>query len=487
MNLNLDTEALYEEGPRVENQDLRLLKALVSDDNAARELSYTYDHTLFIGDARSFAESAFGYYKTYNQRPTERVMLEYAKESNSFEQFEEIWNKLKIVDYNPSEFKYDLDKIKKRFTKLQVSKLKDNIPDDLEDANLDSILQSVRANIDYTEKIRRGKEQAYTQKTLKEYIPEFRNEFVQKSKDPSLGRGILTGYSYLDYITNGLNPSDMLVIAGETGSGKSFFLANMAKQMWMQKNRIDNRENFSKGYNVLFFSLEMPFDQCAKRVISSMANVPTYSLRDCQITNEEQLARLSHSAKFIRDYPNSFEIVDIPRGVTVGQIEDRFLESIATGRRPDVVVIDYLGLMEAVEEDGEDWLRMGKMAGDLHEFTRAYNIVLLTAVQLNRPKSRKPEDTIGLHRIGRSSQIMHHATVGVQILTRENEEILADLEYHVIKNRHGERGKHSINKNFQTATLVDNTDRPYIPPNTDGSTIPIVMEDISDKLADLGW
>ncbi|MDP2685256.1 MAG: DnaB-like helicase C-terminal domain-containing protein [bacterium] len=488
----LEEEFYSDNEVRVEDQDIRLLKALVSDEHAARELANVYDANLFVGDARMFAEKAIKYFKIYSQLPTRRVMSGDVDDC-TLEKFDQIWNLLASAPYQPSEFEYDLDKIKERFTKLQIIKLKDVLIDDI-DCNsnrLEFVLKTVRANLDYTDKIRRGKEQAYIQKTLKEYMPEFREEFIKKTKDPELGRGVFTGYSYIDYITNGLRPSDMLIIGGETGAGKSMLLANMAKQMWMQNNTIDQKSNFTKGYNILYFSLEMPYAQCARRTLSSMADIATYALRDCQISDPVQLGKLADAANFIKNYPYEFEVVDIPRGVTIHQIEERFLESVARGKMPEIVIVDYLGLMDDTGEDGDDWLRLGKIAGKLHEFGRMYNVIVLTAVQLNRPKTKDPRDAIGMHRIGRSSQIMHHATIGVQILTRENEDSYADLEYHVIKNRDGEMGSHNIKKKFKTATLVDYKDddgKGYIP-NSNTGFIPNVnvMEDISDKLSELGW
>ena len=142
--------------------------------------------------------------------------------------------------------------------------------------------------------------------------------------------------------------------------------------------------------------------------------------------------------------------------------------------------------MDSLSEEGDDWLRLGKIAGKLHEFARSYNLVMMTAVQLNRSTAKDPADAIGLHRIGRSSQIMHHATIGIQILTRKNEDTFSDLEYYIIKNRNGECGKHNLKKKFQTATLVDIDS--YIPINDFGIVnVNINADDISDKLEKLGW
>lgn len=496
MDLIDDQDDLYEEsepelpesGLRIEEQDLRILKAIVSDDAVAREFIANYDHNLFVGNAKPFAKKVIDYYIGYHTLPTRRVMTEIAGADVSLKtEIEFVWDELDRVEYNASEFRWDLDKIKDRYANHKLATIREGISNLNNGASLDEQLLSIRANLDAAEKIRKGREASYTQKTLREYMPEFRAEFVRKSKDPSVGRGLMTGYSYIDYITNGLSPADMLIIGGETGAGKSMFLNNMAIQMWLQGTELDLNV---KGANIQYFSLEMPYDQCVRRTMARLSGISTYALRDCQITDEQQLKDLAKAANFINKFPYEFEVVDIPRGVTIRTIEDRYLEAVANGKKPDIVVIDYLGLMETEEHLGiDDWLKLGYIAGQLHEFSRTYKVIVLTAVQLNRPQGKKQEEIIGLHRIGRSSLIMHHATIGVQIETRVDEETFDDMPYHVIKNRNGERGKHFLKKNFRSATVIDL--KSYVPVQNDGvvdySNKISAMEDISAHLNDYGW
>jgi len=486
---NLDEkelDELYQEYV-LEDQDVRLLKAMVSDEAVAEELSNAYDSSLFMGSAQEFAQQARSYYVNYGTLPTRRVMLELA-DSSKLDEINYIWDAIDQCSYSKSEFAFDLEKIKDRHTKHKVLSIKKGIAELDENADYVGALKKIKSEIEHAEKIRAGIDNSFTQKTMREFLPEFRDEFVLKSKNPELGQGVLTGYSYMDYVTNGLIEADLLIIGGETGAGKSIMLNNLALNMWLQGSSIDNPE-YKKGYNVQYFSLEMPYKQCFRRSMARLSSVPSYALRSCQITEPAPLERLAKAARLIKNSPWEFDIVDIPRGVTVKDIEARFLDAENRGYRPDVVVVDYLGLMNADGVFGDDWLKIGEIAGQLHEFARVYKVPVLTAVQLNRPKGKDPSDIIGLHRIGRSSQIMHHASIGIQIETRQDEDTYPDLIYHLIKCRDGERGQHLLKKDFRCASLTDLA--PYVPQIDDAignfSSVAPAMDDISSHLEGFGW
>jgi len=252
----IDIEEFHRE-LRVEDQDLRLLKALVSSEDDAREFIATYDHNLFVGDSKGFARKAIQYVQMYGSLPTRRVMLDQAGHNNTDYEDEVnfIWDKLDDMEHVPSEFKYDLDKIKNRHSRRKFASLKHAIGElDYGNIDYDEVIVSFRSTLDEAAQVRKGTEDVYVQKTLKEYMPEFRDDFVAKASDEEIGRGIMSGFSFLDYVTNGLSEADLWIVGGETGAGKSMFLANMAVQIWMQKNTIDTpQDKFTKGYNVQYF------------------------------------------------------------------------------------------------------------------------------------------------------------------------------------------------------------------------------------------
>ena len=135
-------------------------------------------------------------------------------------------------------------------------------------------------------------------------------------KDSNFDSGIKTGYAYLDKVTGGLRPGELFLIGGESGSGKSMLLMDLAIQIWMQSNKVGMTSNFKPGYDVMYFSLEMPLKPCRNRILARLSGAPTNMIRDAKL-DEENVVNIKKALKFINKYPNTFEIVDMPRGATI--------------------------------------------------------------------------------------------------------------------------------------------------------------------------
>lgn len=440
----------------ISNLDLNILKAILTNKKNAIDFVADNDAKLFESEVWSFANIILGYIKTFKDVPTLRVIIDrLAKSSNAklTEYIENTWKEIEKVNYDTTEYKYDLEKLKKRYAEKAMLELRDKMsvlePGKFDISKQLDDIQKVSQNIKSLYQLK-----AYERMTLKDAVPQFIEEYNAKREDASFDRGLLTGYSYLDFVTDGLRAGELVLIGGESGGGKSMLLMNMAIQMWLQGNTSDMESDFKPGNDVLYFSLEMPFKPCLNRVLSRLANVPSKKVRNAKL-NKEDTGKMLKSLNFIKKYPNQFEIIDIPRGATMENMEVIFEEAKAKFN-PKIVVIDYLGLMEYSGADMDDWLKLGKIAERVHEFARVHNLIVLSAVQLNRGKGGKEaEEKIGLHRIGRSALIMQNANIAVQIETRPNEKQYPDMYYHIIKNRDGELGKGRIIKNLGCGTLID--------------------------------
>lgn len=440
--------------------DSTVLQAIAQSSFAAMSFASQYDQRLFLTpEARIIAKPMLEYAKAYHSNPTKRVMLESCVNQQELHGYmESFYNSIDSFKYNESDYKYDVDKLKDRFKNNKYKELK-NLDTNTNDVaagvkQAQSILNEIKALTD---------NQSFVSKSLKDGIDEFISEYKAKQQNPDLGKGILTGYSYLDYIKNGFRPADLIMLGGESGAGKSMWLNNMAVNMWMQKNTIDTApDDYTPGCNIVYISLEMPYKDMFQRTLAAVADISSYGIRDAK-SSVGELKALSKASKFFKKYPYHFHIIDAARGFTVEQLELQ-MEQIKTQFNPDIVIIDYLGLMEDVD-DQDDWLKLGYMSGKIHEFARVYEIPVVTAVQLTDKravKSKDDADKIGLHRIGRSGLIAHHATMVLQIETKGGKDDgINDFKYHVIKNRYGENGgSASIIKNFSHCRVID---KPYEP------------------------
>lgn len=428
-----------------EDIDYKFFKALISSQGHAIDFVNSYSINPFLGDVQDIAGAALEYVKRYKQPPTKNVLKELAPNLSS--KIDDVYDRCEVTDYNSTEYKFYLDKIKERHVSIKSDRLKSAIAAGASIKDIDREIKEIR-------QIEQPNRKAALNLSLDQYLPEFHKDYSEKIRNPEYKRGILTGYSFLDSVTNGIAAGELYIIGGATASGKSMMLNNIALQIWMQQNNIASHD-FTTGFNVLYFSLEMPYEPCFHRTMARLADVPSDSLRDACLSKSEAES-VTMASRFIKKYPNKFNIVDLARGATIDDIEQQYLEA-SKDREIHLVAVDYLGLME-LDEDGDDWLKLGKIAGQLHEFTRSYKTRCVTAVQLNRAAKDKAKDSselVGVHRIGRSSLIMHHANVGIQIEDRKDEGLRDDFVYHVIKNRSGRLGSHTIRKMFAHGAIFD--------------------------------
>jgi replicative DNA helicase len=447
----------------------RVLKTVISNKKFGLDFANDSDPKLFSGELWNFANVVVGYIKTHKDLPTIRVINEKLGKGNNenlLKKINAVWDHLQKINVDDKEYKHDLDKLKKRYAEKQLMET-GGMLNKLDPGNID--VNKTVIELQKTVQAIKGLHQVRTfeRRTLKDDVPFFRDEYNAKLEDPNFDAGIMTGYSFLDHVTGGLRPGELLLVGGESGGGKSMLLMNMALQIWLQENSKLLEEylhqpsmdmeylktQFKPGNSVMYFSLEMPFKPCRNRVLGRLSNNPTKLIRNAKL-NQDEADKLKKVLKFISLYSPQFEIVDIPRGATMENIE-MIYEEAKLLYDPSVIAIDYLGLMDYDGGEMEDWLKLGKISERIHEFARVHNKAVLSAVQLNRPKGAKEEDKIGLHRIGRSALIMQNANIAVQIETRPNEKNFPDMKYHVIKNRDGELGDGRLIKNLACGTLLD--------------------------------
>ena len=176
--------------------------------------------------------------------------------------------------------------------------------------------------------------------------------------------GLTTGLDELDKSISGLHHSDLLIIAGRPGMGKTTLAMNIA---FNAANAIFNgRANNQYRGAVMFFSLEMSHQQLAQRILSSQSKVPASNMREGNLTDEE-IMKMSQYASALSKLPL---IIDDTANMSVAMIKTRARRIARQSGGIALIVIDYLQLMTSPGGKHND-----NRVQELSEITRGLKIL----------------------------------------------------------------------------------------------------------------
>jgi len=166
----------------------------------------------------------------------------------------------------------------------------------------------------------------------------------------------------------------LTIYSAESGGGKSIALGQTALN------------NYKDGKNVFFISLELSRKVMYNRIISAESGVDFSIINDSKQTPEQQLLiDKAHKTLFDPNNKNKFLIVD-------DDITDTELINLiaveAQVNKIDVFVIDYLQLVEP-DSSGDEWKALTKLCKKLHKLTKAYDIAVISASQVNEEGTEK--------------------------------------------------------------------------------------------------
>ncbi len=190
--------------------------------------------------------------------------------------------------------------------------------------------------------------------------------------------GVPTGYPALDQLTTGLQPSDLIIVAGRPSMGKTSLALNMATNAVKQANT-----------GVVIFSLEMSVNQLMRRLLSSEASVPSGKLRIPRKLDGEDFGRLIEAADRFHKAPI---YLDDSAEINVLEIRSRARRLKA---RVDIglIIIDYLQIMRPVRASRGDSSRereIAEITRSLKALSKELEVPVVCLSQLNRgPENRQ--------------------------------------------------------------------------------------------------
>jgi|14BtaG_2_1085337.scaffolds.fasta_scaffold00002_34 replicative DNA helicase len=354
-----------------------------------------------------------------------------------------------------NEVGFYLDEIKQRYNKFLIAKLAEKAEEIEEnDEGLEDFNDELKKTISKTERL--YKSDVFTQGDITDSVGQRIDNYLYTKENPDEIKGFLSGYQEIDDYTWGVKDSEMLVIAGASSSGKSMLMQCMAVNAWLGSNvPSEGIVGHNDGKDVLMITLEMSKKQYEARVDANVAKVRHRGIVRAQLSAEEKL-RWDSCLEFQKNYDKKFYILDMPRGTTMGEIEAKY-ETLLGEFTPDAVFIDYLQLMKpTVGQKGQDWLDVGHVSEELHEFCRKKNKPVVTAAQRKTAQKKsggKRIDDVNLEDLGRSKMIGDNAAIVMIIANREDEHLREDMEIHLVKNRDGAKGKVLLRKDFARSRI----------------------------------
>lgn len=248
---------------------------------------------------------------------------------------------------------------------------------------------------------------------------------------------IPTGWDFIDSkIGGGLqkNGRALYLFLGPTNVGKSIFLGNVASNM------------AARGLTTVLISLEMPEMMYAKRISSHLSKIPINQIQE-QIPALESYFKENSEAKkrklIIKEFP--------PKSITVAGIKSYLESLVKTGIKPEVLVIDYLGLVKA--STGDNSYEQGKVAAEeLRALSYFFNMPVVSAIQTNREGMEKP----ALENVSESLGVAFTADVVWSIYQEEGDQELGIIKVGGIKNRLGPKhGATAMRIDYTTLSLSE--------------------------------
>jgi replicative DNA helicase len=205
--------------------------------------------------------------------------------------------------------------------------------------------------------------------------------------------GIETGFTELDRRTSGLHPGDLYIVAGRPGMGKTAFVLNLAVNVARSGEVSFGQAEASEraGAGVAFFSLEMPREQLAARLLASESRVDVSAIRSGALRTEHwnkltgAAAELSRLPLWLDDTP-ALTLLDLRAKVRRLQAElSRRADAEGAGpTRLGLVVVDYLQLMQGRRDAGSREQEISELSRGLKQLAKEMKIAVLALSQLNR-------------------------------------------------------------------------------------------------------
>jgi replicative DNA helicase len=233
--------------------------------------------------------------------------------------------------------------------------------------------------------------------------------------------GITTGLDSINAKIGGMHHSDLMILAGRPGMGKTALATNIAfnaAQRYMRDRQDGIEHAASVGAKVAFFSLEMSADQLATRILAEQARISGEALRMGKISRAE----FNQLAAAAADLENLPLFIDDTAGLTIGALHTR-MRRLQRRHNNEIglVVVDYLQLLTgSAKASGDGRVQeISEISRGLKTLAKDMNVPVLALSQLSRQVEQREDKRPQLSDLRESGSIEQDADI-VMFVFRED-------------------------------------------------------------------
>ncbi|RUM46484.1 MAG: replicative DNA helicase [Desulfocapsa sp.] len=204
--------------------------------------------------------------------------------------------------------------------------------------------------------------------SMKQIIPGAFESVEQLSQRKEMITGVPTGFPELDKMTAGLQPSDLIILAGRPSMGKTAFAMNIAQNAAITDN-----------IGVAVFSLEMSKEQLAMRLLCSVGRVDSQRVRTGRL-HDDDWPKLTRAVGMLEDSPM---FIDDTPAISVLEMRAK-VRRLSAQHELGLIVVDYLQLMRGRNSIENRTQEISEISRSLKAMAKELRVPVIALSQLNR-------------------------------------------------------------------------------------------------------
>jgi len=264
---------------------------------------------------------------------------------------------------------------------------------------------------------------------VQDVLSKAQNDLEMLSKNGGKLKGITTGFGELDALTEGLHPTQLIILAARPAVGKTAFALNLGLAAAKTSKK-----------NIAIFSLEMPAEQLVLRMISSLGQVDNKKLQTGRLESEDY-RRLNEAMSQLADTNIFFHD---GTATTASEIQAKCRRLSTQGEGLGLVVIDYLQLIDSSGKyQGARQQEISEISRKLKTMALDLKVPVIALSQLSRSVEKRDDKKPVLSDLRESGSIEQDADIVAALHAPEvevpitDDNIPAPIQLILLKHRNG--------------------------------------------------